>query len=121
MTDILVFFVCWLAVCVVFLIGMIIYVCHVYEHKLKKAEIKRINDMIDINRGPHVCYKDKLLKERDIEIKALDSQIKKTKQWEQEKEQAIEIAHVIDLTFKDMEIKRLNDEIKKLKKRKKSK
>ena len=109
MTDILVFFVGWLAVCVVFLIGMIIYVCHVYEHKLKKAEIRRINDMIDINRGPHVCYKDKLIKERDIEIKALNSQIEKHKQ----KEQAIEIAHAIDLTFKKMEIKRLEEEIKK--------
>ena len=121
MTDILVFFVCWLAVCVVFLIGMIIYVCHVYEHKLKKAEIRRINDMIDINRGPHVCFKDKLIKERDIEIKALNSQIKITKQKEQEKEQVMEIAHAIDLTFKNMKIKELEEEIKKLKKRKKSK
>lgn len=121
MTDILVFFVCWLAVCVVFLIGMIIYVCHIYEQKLKKAEIRRIDDIIDITKGTHVCYKDKLIKERDIEIKALNSQIEKTKQWEQEKEQAIEIAHTIDLTFKNMEIKRLNEEINKLKKRKKSK
>ena len=119
MTDILVILVGWLAVFVVFLIGMIIYVCHVYEHKLKKAEVRRINDMIDINRGPHVCYKDKLLNERDIEIKALNSQIEKTKQWEQEKEQAIEIAHAIDLTFKNMGIKRLNEEIKKLRKKSK--
>ena len=37
-------------------------------------------------------------------------------QKEQEKEQAIEISHAINLTFKDMEIKRLEDEIKKLKK-----
>lgn len=43
------------------------------------------------------------------------------KKQKQEKEQAMEIAHAIDLTFKDMEIKRLEEEIKKLKKRKKSK
>ena len=108
-------------VMLVIFIGAIICMACGYESQLKDAEIRRINDLIDINRGPHVCYKDKLLRERDIEIKALNSQIEKTKQWEQEKEQAIEIAHAIDLTFKDMEIKRLEEEIKKLKKRKKSK
>ena len=102
-------------------IGIICCIACNYEDKLKDAETRRINDLIDINRGPHVCYKDKLIKERDIEIKALNNQIKITKQKEQEKEQVMEIAHAIDLTFKDMEIKRLEEEIKKLKKRKKSK
>ena len=102
-------------------IGAIICIACGYESQLKDAETRRINDLIDINRGPHVCYKDKLIKERDIEIKALNSQIKITKQKEQEKEQVMEIAHAIDLTFKNMEIKRLEEEIKKLKKRKKSK
>ena len=102
-------------------IGIICCIACNYEDKLKDAETRRINDLIDINRGPHVCYKDKLIKERDIEIKALNNQIKITKQKEQEKEQVMEIAHAIDLTFKDMEIKRLEEEIKKLKKIKKSK
>ena len=102
-------------------IGIICCIACDYENQLKDVETSRINVLIDINRGPHACYKDKLIKERDIEIKALNSQIKITKQKEQEKEQAIEIAHAIDLTFKDMEIKRLEEEIKKLKKRKKSK
>ena len=56
-------------VMLVIFIGIIISMACGYESQLKDAETRRINDLIDINRGPHVCYKDKLIKERDIEIK----------------------------------------------------
>ena len=113
------------------LVAYIVITCCIacnYEDKLKDAEKRRIDDMINLGKSFHVCYKDRLLREKYnelqsayVKIKELGNQLKNYKQKEQEKEQAIEIAHAIDLTFKDMEIKRLEEEIKKLKKRKKSK
>ena len=81
-----------------------------YEKELEEAEKKRINDMINLGKGFHVCYKDRLLREKDKEFEDAET-----------KAQAMEIANKIDLAFKDMKIKELEDEIKKLKKRKKSK
>ena len=109
-------------------IGIIICIACEYESKLKETEKRRIEDMLNLGKGFHVCYKDRLLREKDnelklsyLKIKELGNQIEKNKQKEQEKEQAIEISHAINLTFKDMIIKEREDEIKKLKKRKKSK